>query len=145
MLVIRKEQMEALRLDYIRRVMVPLMIGRLRKAKILEDKASEIEQDEEEYEDIDEDLDEDLYVDEEDIYDEEMSQEEIEEAVFSDIRQAMNYGISSEDGILQFVSYRFLLSSDWQEFPGIRTALARKGISEEERLATVHSVLSKSN
>jgi hypothetical protein len=145
MLVIRKEQMEALRLDYIRRVMVPLMIGRLRKAKILEDKASEIEQDEEEYEDIDEDLDEDPYIDEEDIYEEEMSQEEIEEAVFSDIRQAMNYGISSEDGILQFVSYRFLLSSDWQEFPGIRTALARKGISEEERLATVHSVLSKSN
>jgi hypothetical protein len=145
MLVIRKEQMEALRLDYIRRVMVPLMIGRLRKAKILEDKASEIEQDEEEYEDIDEDLDEDPYIDEEDIYEEEMSQEEIEEAVFSDIRQAMNYGISSEDGILQFVSYRFLLSSDWQEFPGVRTALARKGISEEERLATVHSALSKSN
>jgi hypothetical protein len=59
-----------------------------------------------------------------------------------EVEAAQGAGIETDDAILQFVSYAFLLQSDWRDDPPVRGVLDAKGMTEAERLTALHGILS---
>jgi len=62
----------------------------------------------------------------------------VQAQVVGAIRRGQAAGISSEDGLTQFVSYRFLIDPHWESLPAVKAALAAPVSGEDERLAAVH-------
>lgn len=139
--IVRQEQMEALRQDRLCTIVMPLMLERLQAAEILppakEALGSEnaLDTEEDAGEDAPEhqtDLDEEV---------ERPSLEILQAEILSDLRQALRLGIETDDGLLQFVSYRYLLGSEWQAIPEVAALLAPTPMSEEARLRALHLLL----
>jgi hypothetical protein len=64
-----------------------------------------------------------------------------EELLAATVKRAQAVGILTEDGIVQCMTYALAFGAAWMERPGVAEALARKNMSEDDRIAEVHRVL----
>jgi hypothetical protein len=141
MLIIRHEQMAALRQEHLRRVLAPEVAAYLVECGLvtlaskapspdtadaddaLGAAADTADDGAEEHEPTVADLD------------------ALADLVFADLLSADAAGIESLDGLNQIASYRFELGGDWREAPAVHAILADSMLSEDEKLARLHRAL----
>src|SRR5437867_5107312 len=65
----------------------------------------------------------------------------IRHTIREDVYRALAQGILSEDGLLQYVSFRFTLGrDDWFAQPEVRAVLERSGMTEVDRLQEIYDL-----
>ena len=111
MLVIRKEQLATLK-DEGLRAMVPKLVPEIiNRLQEVEILAQSIEKD-----------------------------EHLIQTTASDIIRALQYNISSMNGLLQFCSYRYTISENWFENEAVARILAKQTVKERERMIEIEKL-----
>jgi hypothetical protein len=66
---------------------------------------------------------------------------ELDAQIGHEIEQAVGYGFASQAGLIQFVSYRFMVGPDWAQKPAVSCILSDNTLSEYERLFRIHRLV----
>jgi len=67
----------------------------------------------------------------------------VRERIEVDVRRGLRFGIRSETGLVQFVSYGFTFMPSWHENADVRTILANPELPEADKLEGVHRILAR--